>query len=156
MNLPIITTVLKINLNMFLSTIGLLIIMLSPSIVKAESDVYEETVSAVNRTYYRFCSVCHGKDARGNGPYSENLKLTPPDLTKLTYSNDGSFPWIKVYQVIDGKNISVAHGSSEMPVWGELFDLSNWDKGYTEHSKVIVRGRIFELLVYLDFIQEDQ
>lgn len=120
----------------------------------AESSTYEETISAGNRTYDRFCSVCHGKEAKGNGLYKENLKVAPADLTKLASNNNGIFPWIMMYQIIDGNDITIAHGTNEMPIWGELFDISNWDKGYTEHSNVITRGRIFELLVYLDFIQE--
>jgi len=121
----------------------------------AESGTYEETVSAGNRTYDRFCSVCHGKDAKGNGQYTENLKVVPTNLTKLASNNNGNFPWIMMYQIIDGNDVSIAHGSREMPIWGELFDMSTWNKGYTEHSIVITRGRIFELLVYLDFIQEE-
>ena len=120
----------------------------------AESGTYEETVSAGNRTYDRFCSVCHGKDAKGHGPYTENLKVVPANLTNLASNNNGIFPWIMMYQIIDGNDVSISHGANEMPIWGELFDISNWDKGYTEHSIVITRGRIFELLVYLDFIQE--
>lgn len=139
---------------LLISILGLIMFQF-PFASMAESDVYEETISAGNKTYYRFCSVCHGKNAMGGGPYSENLKISPPDLTKLTTNNNGVFPWIKVYQVIDGKNMSVAHGTSEMPVWGELFDISNWDKKYIEHSDVITRGRIFELLVYLNFIQQE-
>ncbi len=121
----------------------------------AASSTYEETISAGNRTYDRFCSVCHGKDAKGHGQYKENLKVAPTNLTKLASKNNGIFPWLMMYQIIDGNDVVIAHGTREMPLWGELFDMSNWGKGYTEHSKVIARGRIFELLVYLDFIQEE-
>jgi mono/diheme cytochrome c family protein len=127
----------------------------------AESSTYEETISAGNRTYNRFCSVCHGKDAKGHGFYKENLKVAPADLTKLASKNNGIFPWIMMYQIIDGNDVALAHGSREMPIWGELFNISNWsnkgnwNKTNTEHSVVITRGRIFELLVYLDYIQEN-
>jgi mono/diheme cytochrome c family protein len=144
-----------------LDTIKALIFIISiivatfPCHSTAESSTYEETISAGNRTYNRFCSVCHGKEAKGNGLYKENLKVTPKDLTKLASNNNGLFPWIMMYQIIDGNDITIAHGTNEMPIWGELFDISNWDKGYKEHSKAITRGRIFEVLVYLDFIQEE-
>ena len=126
----------------------------------AESSTYEETISAGNKTYNRFCSVCHGNDAKGNGIYKENLKIAPSNLTKLASNNNGIFPWIMMYQIIDGKDVALAHGTNEMPIWGELFDIGNWsdgnwNKGYTEHSIAITRGRIFELLVYLDHIQEE-
>ena len=140
-------------------TICIISVML-PGHSIAESITYEETISAGNKTYNRFCSVCHGKEAKGNGLYKENLKIAPADLTKLASTNNGIFPWIKMYQIIDGNDISLEHGDNEMPIWGELFDIGNWskgnwDRGYTEHSIAITRGRIFELLVYLDYIQEE-
>jgi len=27
------------------------------------------------------CAICHGMDAKGNGPYVSSLKVAPPDLT---------------------------------------------------------------------------
>lgn len=123
-------------------------------IVWAEWDAAEETISSGNRTYDRFCSICHAANAKGNGPFTKNLVVAPPDLTTLSANNDGVFPWMHLYEVIDGDEKMRAHGSSEMPIWGEAFDLRNWGKGYTEYAEVIVRGRIFELLVYLNSIQE--
>ena len=32
--------------------------------------------------YQEFCAVCHGKDARGNGPASSALKVSPGDLIR--------------------------------------------------------------------------
>jgi len=149
------------NINIFkILFITSIFTMMFPYYTMAESSTYEETISAGNRTYDRFCSVCHGADAKGNGMYKENLKVSPSNLTKLSSSNNGTFPWIMMYQIIDGNDISLEHGTNEMPIWGELFNISNWskgdwNKGYTEHSVAITRGRIFELLVYLDFIQEE-
>jgi mono/diheme cytochrome c family protein len=162
MYMSFITFIQSRNLNalkVLIRTICIVVVTF-PCYSIAESSTYEETISAGNRTYDRFCLVCHGKEAKGNGLYKENLRIAPADLTKLAKNNNGMFPWIMMYQIIDGKDISLAHGTSEMPIWGELFDISNWSdgnwkKGYTEHSIAITRGRIFELLVYLDFIQEE-
>ncbi len=129
--------------------------LFAPPALWADWDTYEETVSSGNRTYDRFCSVCHGSDAKGNGPFTKNLVVPPPDLTVLSANNNDVFPWMRMYEVIDGDEKMRAHGSSEMPIWGEAFDLRNWGKGYSEYADVIVRGRIFELLVYLHFIQEE-
>jgi len=143
------------NLQIILGLFLLLALSITlPSTALAESDSYEETVSAGNRTFNRFCSICHAKDAKGNGPYTSNLNVTPPNLRKLSEANNGIFPWIKMYQIIDGTVITDAHGSKEMPIWGELFDISNWDSSYSEYSKTLTRGRIFELLVYMEYIQE--
>ena len=128
----------------------------SQQAVFAESDTLEETISSGSRTFQRFCSTCHGADAKGDGPFSANLLTTPPDLTLMSRNNGGTFPWMKTYKAIDGKNIPKAHGSTTMPIWGEMFDLRNWGSGYTEYADVIVRGRIFEVIVYLQYIQEEE
>lgn len=120
----------------------------------AEWDQHIATIEAGSKTFYRFCSICHGFTAKGDGPFKNNLVTTPPDLTILTLNNNGVFPWIKLYAIIDGNNTTNAHGSSEMPIWGNQFDLKNWTSGQSEFSDVIVRGRIFELLVYLQSIQQ--
>ena len=126
----------------------------SQQVAGADWSAAEETISSGNRTYDRFCSVCHAANGKGNGPFTKNLIVTPPNLTTLSANNGGVFPWMQIYEVIDGDEKMRAHGSSEMPIWGEAFDLRNWGKGYNEYADVIVRGRIFELLVYLNYIQE--
>lgn len=124
--------------------------------VSAESSSYEEVISQGAKTYYRFCSVCHGEDAKGDGTFSENIKVPPPSLTQLSKNNNGVFPWVDLYAVIDGTDITKAHGTKEMPIWGELFDLNQWSSSNIENANTIVHGRIFELLMYLHSIQEEK
>src|SRR5690348_15204306 len=52
--------------------------------------------------YQEFCAVCHGKDARGNGPASSALKVSPGDLTQLARRNNGKFSESKVLAVLNG------------------------------------------------------
>jgi mono/diheme cytochrome c family protein len=68
-----------------------------------------------------YCAVCHGTDAKGNGPAVPALKMAPPDLTKLSVNNGGKFPEMRVYSTIRGEADIPAHGSKDMPVWGALF-----------------------------------
>jgi len=50
-------------------------------------------------------------NAKGGGPVSEELKTRPADLTALAKNNNGVFPYDRVYQMIDGRNTTVAsHG----------------------------------------------
>ncbi len=131
-------------------------LFLYPSIVfSSDSDVSEELISAGARTYHRFCSVCHGENAKGNGPFADNIKVAPPNLTELSANNNG-FPWVYLYGVIDGNNIAQAHGTKEMPIWGDLFDLNQWSSSNIENANTIVHGRIFELLMYLNSIQVEK
>jgi hypothetical protein len=52
-----------------------------------------------------------------------------------------------VYDAIDGR-VPAAHGSRDMPIWGTAF------KGYVASgSETLVRGRILELILYLESMQ---
>jgi hypothetical protein len=48
-----------------------------------------------------------------------------PDLAHLAARNGGKFPAERVRSAIDGREAFLAHGSSNMPVWGfEFYDGS--------------------------------
>ena len=47
----------------------------------AATAVAQQKVDLGKREYESKCAVCHGKDAKGGGPYSAELKRSPPDLT---------------------------------------------------------------------------
>ena len=64
------------------------------------------------------CSRCHGSDAKGSGPDSAKLHITPVDLTLLAKRNHGRFDPGAVYQMIDGRSARFSHHSAEMPIWG--------------------------------------
>jgi mono/diheme cytochrome c family protein len=71
--------------------------------------------------YFRYCSSCHGADGRGNGEVAGSMRPKPADLTQLARKNGGDFPAAEVKEVIAGRKRVAAHGSSKMPVWGEVF-----------------------------------
>ena len=133
------------------------VFLLSSSLLGTSHAAWDQRLAAIeagSKTYYRFCSICHGIAAKGNGSFAQNLKTVPPDLTILAQTNDGAYPWLRLYETIDGNNTTQAHGTTEMPIWGNQFNLKNWASGQSEFADAIVRGRIFELLVYLESIQE--
>jgi mono/diheme cytochrome c family protein len=71
--------------------------------------------------YVSYCASCHGKEAKGNGPAAEALKVPPTDLTMLAKKNGGKYPALKVSSIIRGEDVVAAHGSRDMPIWGKLF-----------------------------------
>ena len=77
--------------------------------------------------YNSYCAVCHGKEGRGDGPAAKALAKTPADLTTLAARNNGTFPAIKVTRYIEGADEVAAHGSRDMPMWGDLFRALNRD-----------------------------
>ena len=97
--------------------------------------------------YQSSCAACHGIDAKGDGPVSKELKTRPADLTVLAKNNNGVFPYEMVYQMIDGRNTTVAsHGTREMPIWGYRF-------GPPQAFRL--RERMLAVVDYLKRIQEE-
>jgi hypothetical protein len=98
---------------------------------------------------------CHGADGRGGGPQGSVLRKTAPDLTKLTLRDGGTFPRQRLERLIDGREEIYAHGSREMPVWGDWFKLEEEEayEGPTEEEAKI-RKRVEDLLNFLQSMQE--
>jgi mono/diheme cytochrome c family protein len=94
-------------------------------------------------TYARYCTSCHGPQARGNGPVAADLRVPPPDLTALSARSGGSFPFDAVAQAIDGRKATRGHGSLDMPVWGEVFART---QGTDAPSPASAVGRITHYL----------
>ncbi len=104
------------------------------------------------------CAACHGADGKGAGPMVGYLTGSMPDLAQLSANNGGVFPVTKVYSTIDGTMTSGPHGSREMPVWGQRYQVrgeqgANPDFQASE-SEVFVKFRILALTEYLASIQE--
>lgn len=94
-----------------------------------------------------YCAVCHGADAKGNGPAASAMKSQPADLTALSQKNGGKFPAAHVAAVIRGQATLPSHGSQDMPVWGELF--SSISQGHESQ----VQQRTANLVSYIEGVQ---
>ena len=104
-------------------------------------------IDAGRLRFEKNCAICHGLDARGNGPFAELLNVKPPDLTLLSRAEGGDFPFSRIYQRIDGRNLPLAHGTRAMPIWGQRLKREGGDETY-------VRGRMFEIMLYLESLQQ--
>jgi mono/diheme cytochrome c family protein len=108
------------------------------------------------REFRSHCAGCHGLDGRGNGPFVEFLTTKPPSLTTIAQLNQGVFPFRRIYEIIDGTEQIGAHGSKDMPVWGERYAMEiidQYGEFGTRHPST-VRCRILELVFYLATLQE--
>jgi len=106
--------------------------------------------------YEGSCATCHGQTGHGGGPMAGQLKTRMPDLTLLAKNNNGVFPFDRVYQIIDGRQMLEAHGSREMPVWGRTFRLQSslfFDGRVPHDSESSARSRILALTEYLYRLQ---
>lgn len=107
-------------------------------------------------TYGALCSACHGDDAKGGGEIAELFKVPPSDLTKLAESNDGTFPYVRVYNTLARGMGKAGHGEAEMPVWGDFFVADALeDRGVHPGDAIaIAAGRIATVTLYLESIQD--
>ena len=67
------------------------------------------------------CAACHGVGGKGNGPIAALLNVSPGDLTVISKKNDGVYPFLNVFHIIDGRQSITAHGDRTMPLWGERY-----------------------------------
>ena len=101
--------------------------------------------------FVKYCAACHGENGKGGGIVASALAKPVPDLTGLSRDNSGRFPLERVIRAIDGRNPVAAHGTSEMPVWGDVFaaDLAN-----PGDDKIGVRDKVRRLAEHIRSIQQ--
>lgn len=98
--------------------------------------------------YKNYCASCHGAVGKGDGPAASALKTPPPDLTSMSKKNDGKYPAMKVASILHGEEVLPAHGSKEMPIWGNLF----WSMSGGHEAEV--QQRIANLNKYVESLQK--
>jgi mono/diheme cytochrome c family protein len=109
-----------------------------------------DDVADGHRYFVRYCASCHGTDGLGDGPVAKSLATPPANLRKLGDKYGMPLPAHRIAEVIDGRDTARAHGSHEMPVWGEkLYELGHGEKGETGISGVIAK-----IIAYLNTIQD--
>jgi mono/diheme cytochrome c family protein len=124
-----------------------------PLIVSAQS-ASVKSMDFGQQEFQARCASCHGKDGKGNGPIADLLRKSPPDLTTLTRGNGGIFPMSRVYDSIVGDDIK-AHGSRDMPVWGQLYRLRAGEHYVDTYydPEAYVRVRVLALVEYINRLQ---
>lgn len=121
----------------------------APSTVSAQQTSEAVLGGSDGGSIYRtYCASCHGKEAKGDGPLADNLRIRPPDLTLLAKSNKGEFDAEKIHRIIDGRDPVKGHGGNDMPVWGDAFKRSG--EGYSEKA---VKARIDAIVQHLKSLQ---
>jgi len=109
----------------------------------------KQTSPASGQEMYKgYCAVCHGLDGTGNGPAAPALKVPPTDLTQLAAKNGGKYDALKVSSVIRGESALAAHGTKDMPIWGNLF----WQISGGHQSEV--QQRVANLTKYIESLQK--
>jgi mono/diheme cytochrome c family protein len=134
-------------------TTGICLLAIS-GIAFAQEDIATQAIG--KREFQKNCAACHGLGGKGDGPFVEFLKMTPPDLTQIRKNNEGIFPHTTIYDWIRDPERIRAHGTRDMPVWGERYSQEIIEKygPYYSGPGSSVSERILELVFYLATIQE--
>jgi mono/diheme cytochrome c family protein len=104
---------------------------------------------AGRESFLRYCSACHGTDGRGGGPIAGVLQPRPTDLTRLHLAYGQPLD-PSLVEYIDGRGMPRAHGTSDMPVWGErLFENLIPSRG----REAARSGTIWLIVDYLETLQ---
>lgn len=118
----------------------------------------DSEVAAGAAEYRIACFQCHGEAGKGDGPMSLLLTIKPADLTQLAKKNNGKFPFLDVFQTIDGRAVVKAHGEGPMPIWGDRYVAQSGAAGVEPYksytAEPFVRARILELTYYIQSIQQ--
>ena len=109
-------------------------------------------VTSGNEMYTTYCAVCHGADGKGNGPAAPALKSHPTDLTMLAKKNGGTFPAAHVTTTLEFGVENPAHGSKDMPIWGDLFKTLH---PAGSNTSALIRLRVSNITDYLKTIQQN-
>lgn len=129
-------------------TLGAALVALLPTALPAAESGATNPLEAGRQRFLLDCATCHGVDGGGNGPVAGVLKIAPPDLTRIAARNHGSFPYAEVYATIDGRDMPLAHGTRDMPLWGNRYKTA-----LVAHGEKKVHMRIDALVKYLETLQ---
>ena len=97
--------------------------------------------------YKQYCAACHGLEGKGDGPAAFTLKTPPADLTTLAARNMGKFPREYVENILRFGPGLKAHGSSDMPTWGSIFQMID------KNNERAVQQRVKNLTDYIASLQ---
>ena len=124
-----------------------LLILPALALIALAPDTSDKKAALGAEMYQSYCASCHGSKGLSDGPVAPYLKSVIPDLTTLTKRNQGTFPGLRVSQVIRGEVDVKTHGVREMAVWGPFF-LSQKNS-----QEAVARTRVANLTTYLESIQ---
>jgi mono/diheme cytochrome c family protein len=119
-----------------------------PAPATSQDQIPPDFVPSGKIMFKQYCAACHGLDAKGHGPARVALKVPAADLTMLAKRHGGEFPIDLVTNVLRFGPGVAAHGSSDMPTWGGIFQYMD------NYNQAAVQKRIKNLCDYLISLQE--
>ena len=105
--------------------------------------------------FRQHCAACHGMTGLGDGPIGDHLKTRPQNLATIADRNGGKFPFQRIYEIIDGRAAVAAHGSRDMPLWGNRYmrEAGPVTPDQEEITRQLIEQRILSLVYYIGTLQ---
>jgi len=111
----------------------------------------DEAIKVGKAQYMKYCATCHGPSGTGADGVASKLFTKPPtNLTLLAKNHGGTFPMMEVIGIVRGDQPIAAHGTREMPIWGQTFGKPLSDGMY---GKDEADAQIMNIGQYLETIQ---
>ena len=144
----------KANISTYATNLFGVVLLAACTAALAQEDLGTQSIGKME--FQKNCASCHGMGGKGDGPLVEFLKQSPKDLTVLSKNNGGIYPQDKVYAWIRDLKRIRAHGTEEMPIWGDRYSMEIIEKYGPDYygPGSSVRERILELVFYIGSIQQ--
>lgn len=116
---------------------------------------YAQDQSIGQQEFRDHCAACHGLTGLGDGPIGQLLKTPAPNLAMIAKRNGGKFPFQRIYEIIDGSSVLAAHGTRDMPLWGDRYskDAKPVTPDQAAITQDIAQQRILSLVYYIGTLQ---
>jgi mono/diheme cytochrome c family protein len=108
-----------------------------------------DELSDGRQLYIDHCAACHGINGDGHGPLEHELAKPAADLRILSKRYGNPLPYDQIARFMDGRADVKAHGSRDMPVWGEEMWKNPPGKGNPNE----VSEPVAKIIRYLQSIQ---
>lgn len=133
------------------------VICLSVGVLISGTTVNAQDNSLGQQLYADNCASCHSLDGKGNGPIAEFLNVPPADLTIISKNNDGEFPFLKIFQIVDGRTGVRGHGNAAgaMPIWGDRISREVEIGSVPYGAELYARARLIAIVDYVESIQQN-
>jgi mono/diheme cytochrome c family protein len=121
------------------------------SVAAASATAADEAITVGKNNYMKYCATCHGPSGTGTDGTASRLFTKPPtNLTLLAKNHGGKFPMMEVIGIVRGDQPIAAHGTREMPIWGQTFGKPLSEGMY---GKDAADAQIMNIGQYLETIQ---
>lgn len=116
----------------------------------AQSGARAEILKEGMDEYIEHCAACHGADGRGAGELGQKLFKPPGDLTTIARTNDGQFPFWRVFEAIAGETAVEGHDTMHMPEFISRLRRDDFKRGFHQ-----AHLRVLQLTHYVESIQAE-